>query len=470
PTDAAYQSLPAGQSQTLTIPVTVTDVAGATDVQNLVITVNGTNDGAVISGAGAQLKEDSAVSASGELEANGQLTVQDVDSGEAAFTPITDVISDSGYGHFSLSADGQWQYHADNNQPYIQQLAAGEPLTDSITVTSVDGTTHTISVTIEGTNDAPIVAHSVASQQIDEDSAFQFTLPTDTFGDIDHGDTLTLSTGSLPTWLHFDAATGTFSGTPTNSDVGSTPVTVTATDDHGAQISTTFDLTVNNVNDAPTLTPIASVSVDEDGQQASGQLIATDPDVGDTLSYSIASPVSGLTFNPDGSWVFDPTDAAYQSLPAGQSQTLTIPVTVTDAAGATDVQNLVITVNGTNDGAVISGAGAQLKEDSAVSASGELEANGQLTVQDVDSGEAAFTPITDVTSDSGYGHFSLSADGQWQYHADNNQPAIQQLAAGEPLTDSIIVTSVDGTPHTISVTIEGTNDAPIVAHSVVNQQ
>ncbi|WP_243977883.1 VCBS domain-containing protein [Vibrio natriegens] len=470
PTDAAYQSLPAGQSQTLTIPVTVKDAAGATDVQNLVITVNGTNDGAVISGAGAQLKEDTAVSASGELEANGQLTIQDVDSGEAAFTPITDVTSDSGYGHFSLSADGQWQYHADNNQPAIQQLAAGEPLTDSITVTSVEGTTHTISVTIEGTNDAPIVAHSVVNQQIDEDSAFQFTLPTDTFGDIDHGDTLTLSTGSLPTWLHFDAATGTFIGTPTNSDVGSTPVTVTATDDHGAQISTTFDLTVNNVNDAPTLTPIASISVDEDGQKASGQLIATDPDVGDTLSYSIANPVSGLTFNPDGSWVFDPTDAAYQSLPAGQSQTLTIPVTVKDAAGATDVQNLVITVNGTNDGAVISGAGAQLKEDSAVSASGELEASGQLTIQDVDSGEAAFTPITDVASDSGYGHFSLSADGQWQYHADNNQPAIQQLAAGEPLTDSITVTSVDGTPHTISVTIAGTNDAPIVAHTITSQQ
>ncbi|MGI9897772.1 VCBS domain-containing protein, partial [Vibrio natriegens] len=470
PTDAAYQSLPAGQSQILTIPVTVTDAAGATDVQNLVITVNGTNDGAVISGAGAQLKEDSAVSASGDLQASGQLTIQDVDSGEAAFTPITDVTSDSGYGHFSLSADGQWQYHADNNQPAIQQLAAGEPLTDSITVTSVDGTPHTIRVTIEGTNDAPIVAHSMASQQVDEDSAFSFTVPSDTFTDIDIGDTLTLSTGSLPAWLHFDASTGTFSGTPTNSDVGSTPVTVTATDDHGAQVSTTFDLTVNNVNDTPTLTPIASVSVDEDGQKASGQLIATDPDVGDTLSYSIANPVSGLTFNPDGSWVFDPTDAAYQSLPAAQSQTLTIPVTVTDAAGATDVQNLVITVNGTNDGAVISGAGAQLKEDTAVSASGELEANGQLTVQDVDSGEAAFTPITDVASDSGYGHFSLSANGQWQYHADNNQPAIQQLAAGEPLTDSITVTSVDGTPHTISVTIEGTNDAPIVAHSVVNQQ
>ncbi|MEI8599220.1 putative Ig domain-containing protein [Vibrio sp. M60_M31a] len=145
---------------------------------------------------------------------------------------------------------------------------------------------------IAGTNDAPIVAHTITSQQMMKTPRYSSHAATDTFGDIDHGDTLTLSTGSLPTWLHFDASTGTFSGTPTNSDVGRTSVTVTATDDHGAQVSTTFDLTVNNVNDAPTLTPIASVSVDEDGQKASGQFIATDPDVGDTLSYSIANPVS----------------------------------------------------------------------------------------------------------------------------------------------------------------------------------
>ncbi|MGY0617770.1 VCBS domain-containing protein, partial [Vibrio sp. FJH11] len=470
PTDAAYQSLPAGQSQTLTIPVTVTDAAGATDVQNLVITVNGTNDGARMGGVSQHMVSEDIDVNHGELIANGSLVVLDVDSGESHITAQSVT---GQYGRFIIDEQGHWTYSADNSNPVIQALGQngqGE-IVERFTVSSTDGSaSRDVVVRIVGTNDGPVVSHALTNEVATEDTAFSFTVPSDTFTDIDIGDTLTLSTGSLPAWLHFDAATGTFSGTPTNSDVGSTQVTVTATDDHGAQISTTFDLTVNNVNDAPTLTPIASVSVDEDGQKASGQLIATDPDAGDTLSYSIANPVSGLTFNPDGSWVFDPTDAAYQSLPAGQSQTLTIPVTVTDAAGATDVQNLVITVNGTNDGAVISGAGAQLKEDTAVSASGELEANGQLTVQDVDSGEAAFTPITDVASDSGYGHFSLSANGQWQYHADNNQPAIQQLAAGEPLTDSITVTSVDGTPHTISVTIEGTNDAPIVAHSVVNQQ
>ncbi|WP_188863149.1 putative Ig domain-containing protein, partial [Marinobacterium nitratireducens] len=170
----------------------------------------------------------------------------------------------------------------------------------------------TVTVTITGTNDAPVISHAIASQATNEDAAFRFAVPTDTFTDVDTGDTLTLSTGNLPAWLSFDATTGTFTGTPTNGDVGTTPVTVTATDSHGASVSTTFDLVVNNTNDAPTLNPIASVSVNEDGKQVSGQFTGTDPDRGDTLTYSIAAPVPGLTINTDGSWSFDPTDQAYQ--------------------------------------------------------------------------------------------------------------------------------------------------------------
>ncbi|MTI03921.1 hypothetical protein E1180_00070, partial [Roseibium denhamense] len=54
-------------------------------------------------------------------------------------------------------------------------------------------------------------------------------------------------------------------------------------------------------------------------------------------------------------WSFDPSHAAYQHLAAGQPQQLTIPVTVTDRTGATDTENLVITVTGTNDGPAVTG-------------------------------------------------------------------------------------------------------------------
>ncbi|MBA0215755.1 putative Ig domain-containing protein, partial [Pectobacterium brasiliense] len=63
---------------------------------------------------------------------------------------------------------------------------------------------------------------------------FNFTVPAGTFSDPD-GDTLTLSAtladGSpLPSWITFNPATGTFSGTPGNGDVGTVVIRVTATD------------------------------------------------------------------------------------------------------------------------------------------------------------------------------------------------------------------------------------------------
>ena len=58
-------------------------------------------------------------------------------------------------------------------------------------------------------------------------------MPTDAFVDADLGDRLnysaTLADGTnLPAWLQLDAATGTFSGTPGNDNVGAVDVQVTA--------------------------------------------------------------------------------------------------------------------------------------------------------------------------------------------------------------------------------------------------
>ncbi|WP_038177351.1 putative Ig domain-containing protein, partial [Vibrio pacinii] len=247
------------------------------------------------------LKEDASVNT-----VDGRLTA----SGDGSQSVSWSVASTHGkYGDLQLdSKTGEWHYHLDNRLVETDQLGEGEVHTEHFTVTATDKFGHVIQtqvkVNVEGTNDAPTVTHAVADQAVDQDGTLQFALPADTFSDIDHGDTLMLSTGTLPAWLHFDASTGTFSGTPANSDVGQTSITVTATDTAGAQVSTTFDLTVNNVNDAPVLIPMATVKVDEDGATASGHVYATDIDAGDTLTFS-AGQVDGLTFQPDGSWTFD---------------------------------------------------------------------------------------------------------------------------------------------------------------------
>ena len=62
-------------------------------------------------------------------------------------------------------------------------------------------------------------ANIIADTTTLEDGFFSFTVPTNTFADVDAGDSLTytatLANGNpLPSWLTFDANTRTFSGTP----------------------------------------------------------------------------------------------------------------------------------------------------------------------------------------------------------------------------------------------------------------
>jgi Ca2+-binding RTX toxin-like protein len=108
-----------------------------------------------------------------------------------------------------------------------------------------------------GTNNAPIVANPILDQSATQNTAFSFTLPADTFSDIDAGDTLsytaTMDNGDpLPAWLSFDAATATFTGTSLNEDVGTLGLTVTATDTAGAFINTSFDLALASLHNPST--------------------------------------------------------------------------------------------------------------------------------------------------------------------------------------------------------------------------
>src|SRR4030042_5961312 len=127
-----------------------------------------------------------------------------------------------------------------------------------------------------------------------EDAVFSFTVPANTFVDVDLGDSLTysatLSDGTaLPSWLTFDPATMTFSGTPTNDNVGILPLKVTATDISGASVSCDFNVAVENVNDVPFVAnPIADQTTLADAVFTFTVPANTfvDMDLGDTLTYS----------------------------------------------------------------------------------------------------------------------------------------------------------------------------------------
>ena len=57
----------------------------------------------------------------------------------------------------------------------------------------------------------------------------------------------------------------------------------------------------------------------------------------------------------------------------------------------------------------------------------------------------------------------MTADGVWIYTLDDSNRAVQALNVGDTLTDTFTVTTVDGTPQVVTVTINGTNDAAIIS-------
>ncbi len=208
----------------------------------------------------------------------------------------------------------------------------------------------------------PVLASAVPDRPATEDNTFTYQVASDAFTDPDVGDTLTysatLSNGAaLPTWLSFDAANRTFSGTPANGDVGAINVTVTATDTHGASVSDVFAITVANTNDAPTVgVAIVGRSTNEDGYfsfQVPSDAFA-DVDLGDTLTYSatLANGAALLTW-----LVFDPTTRTFYGTPAnGDVGVSSVKVIATDSSSASASQTFNLTVINTNDGPVLASA------------------------------------------------------------------------------------------------------------------
>ena len=165
---------------------------------------------------------------------------------------------------------------------------------------------------------APVLENAIVDQSVDQNSEFSFTLPANTFTDA-NGDTLSFSASqqngeALPDWLTFDSTTQTFSGTPTNNDVGTLSITVTADDGNGITASNSFDVLINNVNDAPTANDDTVI-----GNQNSviminvSDLLANDVDIdlGDTLSVrSVENAVNGTVIfdNETGTVSFTPIE------------------------------------------------------------------------------------------------------------------------------------------------------------------
>ena len=246
---ASVQSLTTGQTITETFAYQATDGIFSTP-STLTVTIAGINSNSapVATADVTTVKEDINITANGNVLANDT----DADAGTVLTVANAGTLQGT-YGTLVLNANGNYSYALNNASNAVQSLRAGQTVTEVFAYQATDGiaiTPSTLTVTITGTNDAPVVGTALAAQSITEGQTFSYVLPANSFTDIDTGDALTYSAtlaggAALPTWLSFNAATRTFSGTPVSGSLSNLSIVVTAIDSGGLSASSSFGLAVN---------------------------------------------------------------------------------------------------------------------------------------------------------------------------------------------------------------------------------
>jgi VCBS repeat-containing protein len=240
-------------------PVAVADTVDATEAGGTANATAGTNPAA------------NALTNDTDVDASDTKTVKDIkpSSATSATAVTASTTSSTGtevtgsFGKLKIGADGSYVYTVDNTNATVQALnTSSTALSDVFTYTVQDAggltSTATITVSVKGANDAPVVANAIADTTGTEGTALSYVIAANSFSDVDDS-TLTLSAtlangNALPTWLTFNASTRTFSGTPP-TNTGTVSVKVTATDSGNLAVSDTFDIVVAAANTAPTANP-----------------------------------------------------------------------------------------------------------------------------------------------------------------------------------------------------------------------
>ncbi len=417
-----------------TFTYTNDDGNGGQDSATVTIDVGGSNDAPVLDPIGDRTVDEGATltfTATASDDDAGDTLTFSLDSGAPATAGIDPVT-----GFFSWTPD-----------------EADGPGTFDITVRVTDDGTpplndaETITVTVNEVNSAPEL-DPIGNQTVDEGQTLTFTA-TATDSD-EPANTLTFSLDpGAPAGASIDPVTGAFSWTTDLDDGGNDfTVTVRVTDDGTPELDDfeTITITVNSVNQPPELDPIGDRTVDE-GSELSFTATATDPDAGDTLTFSLdaGAPVTAS---------IDPTTGVFGWTPdeADGPDTVTVTVRVTDDGTPTldDFETITITVNEVNEAPVLDPIG-----DRSVDEGSELSFT--ATASDVDE------PANTLT-------FSLDAGAPLTASIDPTTGVFSWTPDEADGPDTITVTvrvTDDGAPalddfETITITIDEINEAPVL--------
>ncbi|HMS83318.1 MAG TPA: DUF4347 domain-containing protein, partial [Nitrospira sp.] len=399
--------------------------------------------------------------------------------GYADQTSITPV--QGSFVRASLQIDGS-SFSAVHGQPLEIRMVETSGYSNAVNFDNVMLTTSpggigspaTMTIDVTPANDAPTDL-SLSANTVAENAANGTVVGTVTGTDPDAGDTKTYSlTDTAGGRFAINSSTGQLTvadgGLLNYESTTSHNVTVRVTDAGGLTYDETFTINLTSVNEIPTNISLSGSTVAENATNGTvvGTASTTDPDTGDTHTYSLADTAGGRFAINSSTGQITVADGSLLNYESATSHNIT--VRTTDAGGLTRDQ--VFTINLTNVNEVPTGSDATvtINEDTShtlttanfgfsdvdagdslsavridtlpsagsLTLSGATVTAGQLiTVVDITAGNLVFSPSADANG-TGYASLTFSVrDGNNAY---------------------------DVAPNTLTFDVTGVNDAPTITN------
>lgn len=442
------QALTEGQQVTETFTVTSSDNV----TQNILITITGSDDQTQFSGdiSGNSTEDSTPI-------VTGTLTVSGGDSGDATIVSQTNFAGT--YGSFSITSAGVWSYNLNNGSAEVQALKSINSHQEVFTVSTEGGDEQNITITVTGQDD-PTTFFGDSSGNVSEDGTLSAngTLVIDD-PDLNDAEIITQTdvAGTYGSFTINDRGEWSY-----NLDNNSEAVQSLTADSSETDVFTVITqggetqnitILVQGSDDGTIFSGDTTGSVTEDDiLTASGTLQSTDQDTNEnqiTSQTDTSGDYGVFSVDSNGQWTYTLNNDNEQVQGLGEGESLIDSFDVAVASG--ESQAIIMTITGTDDLTSFSGdISGTVTEDSNTTTSGTL------IVEDMDSDEDQIV-AQDAVSGS-YGLFAISTDGQWSYALNNELTVVQELEAGDTLTETFNVETTAGISQALTITISGSND------------
>ena len=336
-----------------TVTVRVTDSGGLTHDESITVNVNDQNDApTAITPISFAINENTDTTSGTSV---GTFATTDPDSGE---TFTYSILGGPDAANFSIGGALNDELILTDG---VLDLETKSSYTVTVRVTDSGGLTHdeSITVNVNDLNDAP-TAITPTSFAINENTDTTSGTSVGTFAttDPDSGDSFTYTIQGGPDAANFSIG-GAFNDELILTDgvldletKSSYTVTVRVTDSGGLTHDESITVNVNDLNDAPTAITPTSFAINENTDTTSGTSVGTfattDPDSGETFTYSILGGPDAANFSIGGA-LNDELILSDGVLDFETKSSYTVTVRVTDSGGLTHDESITVNVNDLND-------------------------------------------------------------------------------------------------------------------------